>query len=434
MSMERNLNISIPIKLALGYSLITVILYEFGPYRFPSINKGYLYLFLFACNLAIYIGFMAGARVHVFKSERRVNINRLMSVLTIVASIVCVPKFIIYTGFYSNPIGNIIYGISAFFSGMSDQLYMARQELHSAVGIWRYINYGIIILGPLHWAYIPLSLYFWKRLGGVKRTCAIFVYALYLLQYICTGTNVGIFDFIVTFFVIRIIKKRFENSTKPKKNPEHTKNIVLIVIGVFILLYAFDFVMGSRIGEQTESVPIGGARAYLNNNSFLYVSAPNAVKSVLLYLTRYLSVPYHALSLSFDVPFDSTFGVGYSWFLLDNIPFSKEIWERTYMMKMEGMFNYSHWASWHTAYLWFANDVSHIGVPIVLLFLFQVFGRAWKNFVTSGCVVSLLQFLLFVKFILFISANNQVFQASDHLFAFWILLFLSKNHRYTYSW
>ena len=433
--MERSLNTSAPIKLALAYSLITVILYEFGPYSFPSINKGLLYLFLFACNLAIYAGFKSGASSYKLRPERRVNINRLMKILTIIAVIVCIPKFIIYTGFYSNPLGKITYGVSAFLSGMSDQLYMARQELHNAVGIWRYINYGIILLGPVHWAFIPLSLYFWKRLGGIQKVCAIIVYTVYLLQYICTGTNVGIFDFIITFFVVRIIKKRFENNAiTKKKNPKKTRNIVLIIIGVFAVLYAFDFVMGSRIGDKTGSVPIGGSNAYLDKNSFLYVITPNALKPVLLYLTRYLSLPYHALSLSFDVPFDSTFGVGYSWFLLDNMPFSKELWERTYMMKMEGMFNYSHWASWHTAYLWFANDVSHIGVPIVLFILCKVFGTAWRRFITSGCIVSLLQFLLFVKFVLFISENNQVFQASDHLFAFWILLLLSNNHRYTYSW
>lgn len=432
--MERSLNTSTPVKVALAYSFFTVFLYEFGPYNFPPINKGWLYLFLFVCNVAIYAGFKLGASSYETKTARVVNVNRLMKVLTIIAIIVCVPKFIIYTGFYSNPIGQIAYGVSAFLSGMSDQLYMARQELYSATGVWRYINYGIILLGPFHWAFIPLSFYFWKRLCGVQKICSIIVYTFYLLQYVCTGTNVGIFDFIVTFFVIRVIKKELESNKRHKKNPKKIRNTILIITGVFMVLYAFDFVMGSRIGDETGSVPIGGGYAYLNKNSFLYENAPNVLKPVLLYLTRYLSVPYHALSLSFNVPFDSTFGFGYSWFLLDNMPFSHELWERTYMMKMEGMFNYSHWASWHTAYLWFANDVSHIGVPIVLFVLCRLFGRAWKRFITSGCVVSLLQFLLFVKFVLFISANNQVFQASDHLFAFWILFLLSKNRCYTYSW
>ena len=198
---------------------------------------------------------------------------------------------------------------------------------------------------------------------------------------------------------------------------------------IMVVLYAFDFIMGARIGDKTSTVPIGNSVVYLDKQTPLWMLTPSALHPLLSYLSRYVALPYHALAMSFDVPFETTFGIGHSWFLLDNFPFfSADLWDRTYMMKMEQMFEYSHWASWHTAYLWFANDFSHIGVPVILFLLFRVFGKSWRTYITSGNVLSLLFFMLFVKMMIYISANNQVFQPSDTLFAFWILLIAQRKY------
>ena len=95
---------------------------------------------------------------------------------------------------------------------------------------------------------------------------------------------------------------------------------------------------------------------------------------------------------------------------------------------------YNYYGNWHTAYLWFANDVSIFGVPVVFLVLFTLFGRCWKEFVCNKNLISFLMFMIFVKLVTYISANNQVFMNSDTLFAFWVLIAALGLISSNYSW
>lgn len=418
-----------PIKIGILFSVATFILYLWGPYPFPSVNRLIMAIFLVFCNVAMYYGFKHGAlgvRGY-YEPKKVVNVSSFINTLFVIALLIAIPKFVIYTRFYDNTVGQTLLSLGTFLSGGADQLYANRQEIQNAIGIWRYINYGVVLFGAFHWMYIPLSMYFWRKLSLLVKAGTLFIWAMYLLQYVCTGTNVGIFDFFIMLFVINIIRNYKKNMGRRKKR--NWRNIILFTILIFVVLYAFDFVMGSRIGDKTTSVPIGNGAVYLDKQTPLWVLTPSALHPLLSYLTRYVALPYHALAMSFEVPFETTFGIGHSWFLLDNVPFfSADLWDRTYMMKMEQMFEYSHWSSWHTAYLWFANDFSHFGVPIILFFLFRVFGKSWRAYLANGNVLSLLFFMLFVKMIIYISANNQVFQPSDTMFAFWMLLIAQRKY------
>jgi hypothetical protein len=139
--------------------------------------------------------------------------------------------------------------------------------------------------------------------------------------------------------------------------------------------------------------------------------------------------------MAFDMPFETTYGVGHSWFILDNMgSMSDEMWSRTYNMKLDRLMGYNYYGNWHTSYLWFANDVSIFGVPVVFLVLFTLFGRCWKEFVCNKNLISFLMFMIFVKLVTYISANNQVFMNSDTLFAFWVLIAALVLISSNYSW
>lgn len=414
-----------PIYVAILYSLFTLLLYLYGPYTFPEYNRILLILFVIVTNILIYVGFVSGVSKNYRKNINNlkyININRLLKIFFYISLIVCVPKFIIYTGFYVNPIGKIAESIILFFAGASDVIYAARQEIGTAPGIWRYINYLVVIFGSIHWMYTPLSLFYWNKLSFFMKLGTSFIWGIYILQYICTGTNVGMFEFFIMLFIVRILRNLFDSSRSTIKKTSNSKNVILLVLLGVTLLFTFNFVMSSRIGDKTSSVPLGDTNAYLNHESLFWEYVPSAIQQVFMYVTRYLCVPYYALERAFDLSWNPTFGVGYSWFLLDNFPI--DFWPDTYMMQLEDSIRYSHWSSWHTSYMWFANDVSFFGVPIVYFFLFKLFGKCWAMFLQTKNMCAFLMFMLFVKMVFFISANNQAFQASDHLFTFWELLFI----------
>ena len=440
--MQNNKTLKRPIRYAIVFSAITVLLYLFGPYSYPDINRLQLIVFLIITNLCMYWGFSIGTQ-YVFTFKRRshswrnmdgtnypdtflgYSVPQILNFLFWIALIDCVPKFILYTGAYSMSFSTLMSKAVMFFSSAQD-IYAARQTLHSATGIWKYINYFIVLTGPLYWAYTPLALLHWKRLGSWKKIGSYVIWFFFLSQYLITGTNVGFFDFFLTVLIVALVRsnlKKKDDSVTKKKKP-----ILMIIVIVVILFLIFDTVMGSRIGNQyMKGGSLGTFRYTINSDSIIWRYVPNSLKAMTAYLTRYLANSYNAVAYAMDMPFKSTFGLGHSWFVLDNISsgLSKELWARTYNMQIESAFGFGHYGNWHTAYLWFANDVSFWGVPILFFFMFYYFGRAWKRFLVEKDMFCFLRFMIFVKMSYFISANNQIFQNSDTLIAFWALAILT---------
>ena len=427
-----------PIVISLWFSAATYLLFIFGSYSYPEINRTKLFIFLLVTNLAMFTGFCFGTKT---KSRQpghvRFPIETTISVLFWISLLVCIPKFAIYTGNLDLDFSEIIYNIRHFFTS-SQEIYSARQNLKSVSGVWRYINYGLVLAGPLYWAYTPLAMFYWRKLKLSKKIGTLFIWMIYLLQYMCTGTNVGFFDFFITLGVVILIKGATRSAsaslkTKISRKQKRTMMIILILI-VLLLVLIFSTTMGDRIGSAYKKTsPIGPYTAPFNYNSPVNKLLPGSLEPLAAFLTRYLAQPYNALAMALDLPFDSTWGLGNSWFVMDNLgSFSATIWERTYNIKLEQNYNFDHYGNWHTAYLWFANDVSFIGVPLLFFILFAVFGKMWKEFLETKSIFAFLFFMLFVKLVYFISANNQVFMNSDTLLAFWglVLLYILFRHYY----
>lgn len=427
-----------PIHLAIAFSLITIALYYIGPYQYPDLNSGKMLLFLLVTNLFMYSGFVVGTRYRITLgrnpnrySENTVysfcgyNASEIIDFLFWVSLLICIPKFLLYTGAYNYGLSGIVNRVGKFFVS-AQEIYVERQSLNSATGIWRYINYVVVFCGPLYWAYTPLAILQWDKLSSFKRIGSCFIWFLYLLQYVVTGTNVGFFDFSLTVLCV-ILAKRYIKEKRKIRLGNKIKSVMLIAITICLLLVIFYIIMGSRIGNQyLNGGSVGYLRYTFDSNSPIWKYMPDFLKVITAYLTRYVSNSYIAIAYALELPFKCTFGLGHSWFVLDNLgSFSSALWDRTYNMRIEGSYGYNHYANWHTAYLWFANDVSFFGVPFLFFILHYYFGRAWKRFVTEKDLFCFLRFMIFVKMSYFISANNQIFQNSDTLIAFWVLLIIT---------
>ena len=78
---------------------------------------------------------------------------------------------------------------------------------------------------------------------------------------------------------------------------------------------------------------------------------------------------------------------------------------------------------WHSAYTWFASDVSFYRVPLLLFFLGFLFGFSWTQGL-KGDFLSRVVFIMFGNILLFLWANNtylsSVFYAFMVFVPFWI--------------
>lgn len=418
-----------PINIGIAFSVFTIILYEFGIYDYPVPNRIEFYFFLLAANLCMYAGFINGMNSYEeCVKDQSYNLGRIVTILFWVALLASIPQFMIFTGVRTFSISEIMVKMYVAYEDALD-LYMDKQNLDNATGIWMYINWLVVLTGPLSWAYRILAMLYWKELSLFKKIGTTFIWFLFLSQYITNGTNVGVFLFFISFGVIYFVKKDSRNITEKKYSW-----IGAIVVGALVLITLasyFSMTMGSRIGDQIDGdIPV-------DEDNLFWIITPEPMRNLLAYFTRYLASAYNALALSFSVPFDTTFGVGHSSFLLNNFDLRHEyLWPKTYIIKLDEAFQWDWYANWHTPYVWLANDFSFWGVPFILFFLFSFFGYSWRKYKETGDVVSFLVFMLYVEFMSFISANNIVFQQPDTMMAFWILLVLNyttRNIRWIYN-
>lgn len=418
-----------PIKIGILFSIFTIIIYEFGVIERTIPDRFVFYSFLFACNIAMYFGFVRGVKYTQYYSNSRIfSINKLVSFLFWIALLVAIPKYLLFTRDNTLSFSEIIARFSIAATDSASLYIEKNQGGKNLTGIWRYINYIVVVFSPLYWAYTPLSLYYWKNLRLFKKIGSLFIYFLYLAQHIVTGVNVGVFRFLIVLGVVYVIKTSISAEGKAKRRRFFSRLGIIIVVVFVVVSFAsyFNLTMSSRIGDNIGSD--------IDENSIFWVLAPAPLRNLVYYFTTYMTHAYEALVLSFTVPWDCTFGLGHSFYLLDEFdPNQTWLWPRTYNMKLESLYGWDHWVRWHTPYVWFANDVSHFGVPVVLFFLLRYFGRAWRRFKESGNIISFLIFMLFVEFMSFISANNLLFQSNTAVITFWLLVLLNRIYR-TVQW
>ncbi len=437
-----------PAKIMVGYLLGSVFMFLFSIFRPVLYNRGLFVFYILTCFAFSYCGFICGTdkiKMRAPYDGLSFNVEKWLNTLFWASLVLAVFKYVLYTGDNSF---SLFSGIKNFFSGKYSFLeaYNERHMLSSATGIWKLINYVTVLAGPIHWIYMPLSLYYWKRLSIFKKIGSGFILFLYVFQYVACGATVGFVYF--TIFMLSVLYYKFisshYNSAEPTNKRTRRQRIKLIVIVLAIFIAAvmvFATIMDSRIGGNDKTtVRIGNQIWTVDSSGTLYKLLPRSVANVLVSVYAYLFKPYAALDMALyispNVDLPMCWGAGGSWFLADNVKslLGIDVIQRTYNMRLDEEFGYNYYTQWHTVFVWLANDFSFFLVPVVLFVLMCLFGAAWRDYLQNKNMYAFLLMVLFAEFVFFMPMNNQVFQHSDTLFAFWGILVIWIFTRRKYSW
>ena len=68
--------------------------------------------------------------------------------------------------------------------------------------------------------------------------------------------------------------------------------------------------------------------------------------------------------------------------------------------------------NWHTIYVWLANDVTFIGVPLIIFLIGYFFSKTWADCVYGNNDAAVSLFALFLIMTFYFYANNQVISFS----------------------
>lgn len=426
-----------PLFLAMIFSLFTIYLYEFGVVDFRGKDKILLYVFLLYAHIAMIFGYYCG--IH---SKSSINnpqaydgqflLREIYKVAFITYLITFIPAFMVETHTYRFSVSDMITKIQIGLAN-SASLYNDNRSVQSVTGIWRIINFGLVLTGFIRWTFFPLSVYLWDKIKNYQKVF-FFIFALfYLAGYLATGTTAGIFTItfiIVVPFLMKSFRRKYydeiEHGRKRKSRRARFASILFVIAGIFASLWVFSNNMESRMGWY---------RITGDWSAFPWLLIPVSMRPSVYWITGYVAQGYEALSYCIDLPFTPTFGVGGSWFLISNFSslFRTNILEYTFLGKAE-QFGIGAYRNWHTVYVWLANDVSFIGVPFVLFALFYLMAQSWRDYLKNNDPFAFIFVTIMGFFCLYISANNTVFTHSDTLFAFWIVLYSWKKLRKKYKY
>ncbi len=436
----------LPLRLAVLYSLFTVFLYKYGIKQYPTQNETILYLFLFGVHLLLVLGYVFGIKTK-FKKTNKCYLKDGNSIILsfykrclFISLLTFLPEFIIYSGVYymniNEIINRIIVGLGNPAANYQEGIVFIPNKY------WSIINYIIVITSFYRWAFMPLTILLWEKTLKSQRVIAIIILMVEIFKWLIKGTNKGIFDIVIMLTISILIIKHNDtiHTANLNKKKGHIKTrikrkrlgVFPIVLIILMLIFSLNFFTKNIVGRYFGKLP----ERNINYDSVFYKYTPVFLRDTVISFTDYLVQGYYGLSLSFNLPFESTFGIGNSIFVMSNVQklTGLNIMRRTYQYKVEQHYGWSALGNWHTAYLWFANDVSFIGVLIVMFLIGYLFASVWKSFITYRNPFSFLLILLLSMFFFYISANNQVFSHFQTLIPFWVFLFKWIKTHEQYIW
>jgi hypothetical protein len=411
-----------PLYIYLLYFLFTITLYFFGPVDYVKVNNLELVFLLLMYKFMFIAGYFHSS----VKNKKKIGMNCNYISLYKYNSLFY-PLFLLFYLLLNIYVYNGVRDFS--LSGIITQVLLSVDNpLNAYSNSFSISNRSsffiliIVLLSPVYYYILMKSIFCFSNLSLLIKFVLLLVFFLEAYKWIAMGRNKGVFDLVILIslgiYCKNLYIKSFE--TKAKIITKKIKfNRFFITILSFALLVAalayFDNALTSR------------KAAYENYNRFDHLFmmkvAPDFMKSLLVNLSIYLAEGYRSLSLIIDLEWDSMYGIGHSSILIDKFSNLLEmpLFDNTYQTKLY-VYGIDPYVNWHSAYVWFANDVHWLGVGIIMYLIGYLFSYLWVSFLNEGNVFDLTLLFFVVLMLFYLPGNTQLFNQTATLFSFWVLL------------
>lgn len=459
-----------PLIVAGGFFLCTILLVLAGPLDWHISNPLKFYTFVFACFVALVLGYLLA----VFKAKsiegsyNKLNVSRILYICVAVALILYFPTVKVSTGKWYP---DVYTGITR--TGLAYQI--AKYYSQYAPKLLFYVR---MLLAPFTMIIMPVTFFYKSRITKPAFALGITVVVLNVALSISQGVTKTVADTvmqIVLFLLILMFKGKLKNK---KEAALHFVKFIAIILVVCVAFFAYySNAMSNRLstdiylgedglidtnpdelqehlkdeealsGELLDLVVDGYASfevATVRENSLWSKLLPQRIRPMAHYLTSYFCHGYHGLSLALEHDFTSSYGFGFSDFLRHNIAkfiggtaVEEALYERTYMSKIAEEDNWSVGLYWSTFFVYPASDISFIGTVLLVFLIGFLFSLSWKDAIIAGNPFALGCFFSFCIMIVYFSANNQMFQTGENcvgfivMIAVWLITRIISNKRHS---
>ena len=414
----------LPLVIFQVYLSLTVLLYFYGPWPWPTNDPSRLAVFLVLSQGCIILGYLGSYRHLKRRCRALVNpsIERVLKVQRV--SLVITAIFIVPTALSRSGslIPDIISGIMS-----AGQAY---NDFQSITGSFVLVEYGRIIFAPLLLAFFPLTIFSWKELSKTNKFVSMLLIFYWLSIYIASGTSKGLADFIITFPFL-YVARRFWMPSKSLDWKKLSSGLMLVFLMFFVF---FGEGQKGREGGVGENGVFNDGADVISSDRLSGVSAILSENQLIIYesLSRYLVQGYYALDMAFDMESKHTWLLGHSMFLSaqgNAITGSTYFTDNSVPGVLEQRTGYGMYALWHSIYVWLISDFGYLGTLVCMMIFGYSLAVFWIESIFRPSMFSLAGLYLMVILFFYIPANNQIFQNGESTVAFLLLgvVFLLKK-------
>lgn len=401
------------------YLFLTIILYEYGPLRWETQNKEIFYSLIFLYQLALLMGYLFGIKTRNIKKEEKKKRNMekyLICVLTLNIFITLLMT-VRLSGMSELSIKDLI---QKFLIGLTSPSKQYNMKFRIVTYGGSFLTYMSTLLSPLTYTSNLLGLFYFKKVSKKVDILVVISIIFEFSHWIIRGTNKGLFDLVIIFFVSIFLRE----AVKKKKKKKKKKYILILIFICYVLSIFSKNIMGRLNGDFGLISSINnGVKIDLNQGIALFI--PDGFQTLVILLDSYIAQGYYGFSKALSLPFNSTFGIGNSIFLMENLKkiLQVDFFQNSYHIKLEE-FGWKSKVNWHTFYLWIANDVHFIGVVFVMFMLGYFLAIVFKDFLINKSNLSICLLGMLAILFIYIPANNQLFASPNTAVSFYVISFI----------
>lgn len=408
-----------PILFIFCYLNFTVLLFVLGPWEYPVESAFRLYLFLALAHLALLLGYLSAAFRNPAGYSGKWTVSRLIKISLALNLLLLLPTSRFRTGRF----------IPDLIGGITDPGGAYAQSLILREGGEPLIEYVRILIGPLLYMALPLSVFYWDQLSRRMRIAGIASMLGTVVLFIAMGTNKAIAD---TVLLVPCLVFAAYCAGRMKLGRKKILRIAAASLLAFLLFLAyFGFAVSSRQGSPVTEGYLLSAHTRVDEDNFLVRNLPPAPAAALIGLDIYLTQGYYALSLSLQESFVPMYGVGNSMFLYRQaarITGNAGIAELPYPVRIE-KYGWDAQGLWSSIYPWIASDVSFPGAIFVVFLIGRLFAQSWLDTLRGDNPLAVVMFSILFIMLIYFPANNQMLQSGEGFTAFWGTLILWRRSR-----
>jgi len=415
------LSVYAPLKMVVAYIFATVFLHLFGPWTYQDEATLRMLAFMALATGLFVVGYWSFAKNwrHSLLKNEEVCERNFKGFLQFSVWALVLQSVLTLSAFGVDVIGGDISIATLLNPG---QIYI------NALAAGKEAEINISSLTQIKTLLAPVFLFsnaflifnFWrlKKKWRVLLVLSIFLQLLHGI--LIRGAQKGVFDAFILLMSIAILKV-YLNKRDFARWRRYGFFLFLMVVSVFI------FFQISRLNAYDALDYSGSAQASLDRDGLFFLIFGDRVGLGLSFFISYISQGYYGLSLTLQLPFEWSYGIGNSFALTsyaEQYLGLSNVFEKTYPYRMEYVFNWPAKMYWHTIFPWLASDITFPGVLALMFFIGRWFAKSLIDGVVYESPLGICVFYLIATCLLYLPANNQLMQTREMMIATVIIFLL----------